>query len=149
MNALTPELVREVTAKVLEDAAFIFSEPAEGGARLTEGLEARLQFSGERSGTARLRCSPGFATELAAGLLGVEPDDAEADADQRAALGELLNMIAGLLGAELFGTELITHLGIPVVTPAFGPDGNPTCGVALTVGDAGQRLEVDLELAGA
>jgi chemotaxis protein CheY-P-specific phosphatase CheC len=113
---LTPDALGAVAARVLEDAAFLFVEAAgdDGGASGPR-VVAAMDFGGPAPGQLHLAVPPDLAAELAANLLGVEPDDPEAADRGEAAVGELLNMIGGVLTAETFGTDVVCPLGIPVV----------------------------------
>lgn len=147
MSPLTdPDVLRDTTAEILEDAAFFVAAPASEADPLPDGaLEASLDFHGQSAGTLRLRTTPAFGLELAANLLGIEADDPEAEAQAPAALGELVNIVTGALVAQWFGVEHICQLGIPRLG-ATAAAGAPALRLALLVDDA-HRLDVDLFVA--
>ncbi len=111
------EVLGEVVGRVLEEAAFVFTEAVDEAPPF-EGpvIEARLRYGDEGEGEIRLAAEPRFAATLAANLLGSEPDDPEAAERAMDAVGELLNMVSGVLVAELHGPEAPTALGVPSVT---------------------------------
>jgi len=77
-----------------------------------------LDFSGPRQGRITVRCGNALASALAANLLGVSPDDAEAGAKAGDALGEVLNVLCGNLVTRVFGSQQTVHLSVPTVLPA-------------------------------
>jgi len=105
--------------KVLEDAAFMFTELAEdtpeestwdGGV-----VQAWLPFTGPVSGRFMLVSSLALTATLAADLLGLEPGDVEALEKAEDALGEMLNMMAGLTLEKLLSPLGCWELGVPEV----------------------------------
>ena len=108
--------VGAVIARVLEDAAFIFTDELEpethpSAAWTADGVS--LTFSGERSGSFRLWADEGFVSLLAENMLGIVPDDPTAQEKKADAFKELVNIIAGNSLTELFGTTAVFELGIP------------------------------------
>ncbi len=118
MSNLNRETLAEVASGTLEEAAFIFTEPGEPTPDWdTETAIVKISFEGTERGTLWLVSSARFAVELAANLLGLEPDDPDAIERGTGALGEMLNMICGALMEAAFGTGVICNLGIPTPTP--------------------------------
>ncbi|MEZ5063427.1 MAG: hypothetical protein R3B81_01780 [bacterium] len=112
------DVLLATTARVLEEAAFIFSEPASPASPPTGSVvEATMTFAVTdqpgHHGSLMLSASPGFGTALAANLLGVEPDDPDVTARGAEALCELLNIVAGCLMEEWFPDAPGCRLGIP------------------------------------
>ena len=113
---LSPALLAQSLARTLEEAAFVFAEstddppPFEG-----DVIEARLAYSGGHTGELVLASPRDLAATLAANLLGEDEGGASVTGDDLDALGELLNMLAGALVAELFGPEAGCKLGLPHV----------------------------------
>ncbi len=106
-----------IVADVLGDMAFLVSddEPAE----VPPGsvwLECTITYRGPMSGTLRCWCTRDFAHQLAANLLGLDPDDDEAVAGTTDALCEFMNVTCGQLVTALHGTEPVFDLSIPTVT---------------------------------
>lgn len=116
MAELTAELLTQVLAHTLEEAAFVFAEPTDQPPPHEEPLiEARLKYHGEHEAELVLATSGRFAATIAANLLGEDEGGADVIGDDHDALGELLNMIAGALVAELFGPDSRCRLGLPAV----------------------------------
>ena len=108
----------ETTARVLEEAAFVFTEPADDGAfPAGDVIRTELEFHGPEpdGGSGRLVFAAGsaFGVDLAANLLGIEPDDPDAVDKCPDGLKELLNMIGGVLMSVWYGSDAICRLGIP------------------------------------
>ncbi len=117
-NKHKQDVLRRTVMDTLEDAAFIFTEPADDAPpEWTEDtiLRAELPFSGEAAGSLIIGSSSEPTVELAANLLGIEPDDEDAQAMRADALGEILNIIGGIIIEAWFGTEADVQLGVPDV----------------------------------
>lgn len=112
---LSTHLLGDVLGRVLEEAAFVFTEP--GAQSSPEGplLQAQLRYVGRHAGELCLVANERFAGAMAASILGEEEGGAELTGDDRDALGEVLNMVAGVLAVELFGPDSRCALGLPVV----------------------------------
>ncbi len=120
MNAVdVSKILTRVAAGVLEEAAFIFTEPADEFPEWDAPVcRTEIEFSGPRAGRLVLSATRAFCGELAANLLGLEPGDPDAERLGESALGEILNIITGSLTAELFGTQALCHLGLPAFSIA-------------------------------
>lgn len=105
----------EGLAQVLEDAAFLFTEPMPEplpAARWpSEVVTARLRFVGPVCGTMALRAPLSLCSVAAEDMTG---QDADAGAGAEV-LGELLNMAAGVTLAGVFGPDDAWELGVPEV----------------------------------
>ncbi len=115
---ISSDSLAQVTGQILEEAAFIFTESVETPPpEQQEWIEARLSFSTAEdagaNGWLMLAASPSFGQQLAANLLGIEPEDADASESCQAALKEIINIIGGALVAEWFGEDVTCNLGIP------------------------------------
>ncbi len=111
---ISPELLAAVLSRTLEEAAFAFLEPAEAPCNSSvRVIEATLEISGERRAELRLAVPEVFAATLAANMLGEEEGGEDVTGDDEDAIGELLNMIAGAVAAEVFGRNARCALGIP------------------------------------
>ncbi len=149
MNALpTPELLTDVLGQVLQDAAFMFAEPAdEPEAWDGPVLAATLAFEATVGGSLRLVAGERACLELAANMLGVDPADPEAAENGAAALGELCNVVGGAFVTRFFGTQVPSALGLPMTeVGAAARHPRRTCAatVRLESGDP-VVLELDLE----
>jgi len=141
---MSPDRLAELVAETLEEAAFVFAEPADPPPPFHgDVLEARLRFAGPSRGELALRASAGFAEGLAANLLGMEPSDPEIGTRSRDALGEIVNMLAGAVVLELFGPAAQTSIGVPAVRGAAGAA--PGSCLAHLATEEGERLDVWLQ----
>jgi hypothetical protein len=116
---ISSDSLAHVTGQILEEAAFIFTEPAETPPPVgQEWIEARMSFSTPDvpDGWLMLAASPSFGQLLAANLLGLEPEDEEASECCKSALAEIINIVGGALVAEWFGEDMSCSLGIPETT---------------------------------
>jgi hypothetical protein len=140
------ESTGRVASRMFEETAFIFTEPWEDAPMLeSEVVSASIDFQGPHSGTVAMAADSSFCTTLAANFLGLEPDDPEAIRNGNAALGELLNIIAGALMEEWFGTETVCHIGIPLVRNERHDDFIASCQSAPPMifrDDEGRRIDL-------
>jgi CheY-specific phosphatase CheX len=103
---------------ILEEAAFLFCEPLDDPKTLPVAPEvfvAALDFRGAFAGNILLSAPSDVTLELAANLLGLEPDSPEVGGKGADALGEMLNIIGGALLKEWFGASSDFEMGIPEV----------------------------------
>jgi CheY-specific phosphatase CheX len=110
-----PELAA-IVAEVLGDLAFLIADtapPAETTG--TIWLQGDVRYDGAESGRLTCWCTRQFAIQLAANLLGTDPDDAEALTDAEDALQELLNVLCGNLVTAWYGDTAVFNLSIPSV----------------------------------
>jgi chemotaxis protein CheY-P-specific phosphatase CheC len=122
LHQLTDIQLAEVVARMLEEAAFIFAEPATGVSLPEELVTSELSFDGPMSGLLLLAGTPDLAIELAANMLGLEANDAETQQRSEDAIGEMLNIISGALLEGWFGSEAVCVLGSPSVARVFRAD---------------------------
>lgn len=114
------EILNETFCKVVEQAAFMFAEPAEAVALPAAAgpcLAVEMEFFGGFSGGLRMAASSRFCVEMAANVLGMEPDDPESEAHGIDMLKELLNVVCGNVLTEIAGAEAIFTLSIPQAAP--------------------------------
>ncbi len=98
--------------------AFIFvNDPDEDTPTPKYTLQSSIQYSGPNKGRLVLRCDGRFAATLAANLLGVDPQDSEAEKGRLDALRELMNVFCGNFVTEAYGTDGLYELSIPEVIP--------------------------------
>ena len=111
------EIAEQTITRVLEGAAFIFTDPlAESDIPLLQTWEAdgvSLKFKGKPTGMMHLWVSEGFACSIAANMLGIDMESEIAKEKGLDALKELLNMIVGNLMTAAFGEEPVFELGLP------------------------------------
>jgi CheY-specific phosphatase CheX len=116
MNA-TPELVREVFARVLERQVFLFAEELAiedippGG----EWVEARMAFNGPFEGSLSLAMPKEVELEIAANFLGKEAGDPDVAKFAQDSLKEILNVVCGHMLTALAGEDPVFDLSIPKV----------------------------------
>ena len=117
------EVLEQVFGKVLEEVAFMFADaadPEELPDEFPEALEATMTFVGMMQGAVGVVVSPEMCLEVAANMLGVDPDDEEAMDKGRDALKELLNITCGHLLTSIAGDEPVFDLTVPEVTELDG-----------------------------
>lgn len=148
-----PDVLGDTAVRVLEDAAYVFTErlPADEPNPLRDErriVSAQLDIG---SGKARvsLACSLCFAGTVAADLLGSESNAPMPTRKCIDAIGELLNMLGGMLHKQWFGTsDLEGLLGLPVVSLVSYHEHSLRCGEAplreLLRTEDGDTLEVSL-----
>ncbi len=112
-----------VAPRILEEVAFLFSEPVDPSSVPGEPWDAagaELRWNGPSTGVMRLWVDPGLLPVLAANMLGIEEDDPICGAKGFDALKETLNMIVGNCLTEAWGPGPVFHLEIPrMVDMAF------------------------------
>lgn len=113
MSTERHELLARLSSSVLADCAFLLTEPAEPNAALEDDLvHAVIEVSGEQRACLTLCLPWSLAVLVAADLLGVAPDDPEAEADARDAVAELANVLVGSLLDRLC-PGLRCEIGLP------------------------------------
>ena len=111
---LEPSLLFETLSEVLEDAAFIFTESADETLPWNNSiLMSSIPYEGQEHGTLSLAVDTMMARLFAANLLGIEPDDDDADRKAGEAVSEILNIVCGVLLERWLGTRNHCRLGIP------------------------------------
>jgi CheY-specific phosphatase CheX len=116
MNQLKPATLATIFSEVLANLAFMFTEeeptePAAAG----RWLEASISYHGAIDGTLRLRCTTDFTVLLAANLLGIDPQDDDAQTEALDAVKELMNVLCGQFVTAVHGEEHVFNLSIPKV----------------------------------
>jgi hypothetical protein len=105
-----------IVTEVLGDLAFMVGDDAP--AALPPGavwLQCEIQYEGPVGGTLCCWCTRDFAIQLAANLLGIEPDEGDAQVGAADAVRELLNVLCGQLVTAWYGQTAIFNLSIPTV----------------------------------
>lgn len=132
----------EMIGDALERTAFVLCEPVENDEPALDELAA-VEFTGVRAGIVILAASRGFCAELAAGLLGAEPDEVT-ERDGREALAELANMAAGSVVAALGGERDRIRLTLPRPASRDEFDAALGRGVTATLDSVGEPLRIVL-----
>jgi hypothetical protein len=138
--------VRDLEAtsqKILEETAFVWTDlatlPVDWG---SEALAARLEFSGPGRGWVELVTTQRLARTIAANMLGLDDGEVEPGAPEQAA-GELLNILAGALVVQVFGSQEVCSLGIPEVRRVAAPAPPPGATTATTLlSEEGEPFEL-------
>lgn len=145
---MSADLLQEVAGQILEDAAFIFTEPNE---EIEWGdsdtiLSATVPYSCDIAGDIIVSASGAFARSLAANLLGLDPDDEGIEGQEGDALGEFVNIFGGALLARWFGAEQKYEMGIPKVESTAASEQNKRISDAkwwtALVGDDEFRIDI-------
>lgn len=121
----TNDVISGVFCQIIEDLAFMFGDHAERDEVQAEGeafMAASIEFRGHKQGKLCLQTTHQLATELAANVLGIEPDDDDAIDQACDALGELLNVVLGRLLTELEGDAPVFDLSAPQVDASITRD---------------------------
>lgn len=112
---VSASLLRKVVERTLLESAFMMTSAGAPGGD-PPALRVRIDYAGPEPGELDVACDAAFARALAANLLGLEPDDADVDEAAPAALGELSNILAGLL-VHLAWPDAGCRLGLPRPVP--------------------------------
>lgn len=144
-STITIEQLNETISSALERSAFVFAEPADAAdvAVLPAPLGyARIKTTGSVSGELHLSASEGFLRELAASLLGVEPEEVDPAAHGADALKEMANMIAGSVVLCCDGENRAYHLGLPELSDRARFEAAMRTGLSTTMVTNGEPLQV-------
>ncbi|MCA9003346.1 MAG: hypothetical protein KDB61_15590 [Planctomycetes bacterium] len=124
MTDFDADRLQDLTQDILGKMAFMFVEPAMDELDFGGSLRACVDFKGP-DGTDRLvlEGSAGFLTELASGLLGLEPDEVDKNVEGLHSLKEIANVLAGEIIRECGGEHAHFTLGIPYALEDTGTEG--------------------------
>jgi hypothetical protein len=106
-----------VAPRILEEAAFLFSEPLDEAGIPPEAWDpigVELRWNGPSTGIMRLWADPSLLAVLAANMLGTDEDDPVSQAKGLDALKESLNMIVGNCLTEAWGPGPVFLLDVPL-----------------------------------
>ncbi len=118
MDAERIELIENVFCDVFENLAFMFGEPISKDVFEANGNEhthAHISFEGARTGDVVLIVPDDMCPEIAANVLGVDPDDEQVDELAGDALKEMINIICGRLLTDLESKDLVFDLSVPEI----------------------------------
>ena len=106
-----------IVGNVLGDMAFLVSDD-DGAACDHDGtwLTGAIRYRGPMNGRIKCWFTAQLAAELAANLLGLEPNSAQAQQDAGDAVGEFMNVLCGQLVTTWFDRSAIFDLSIPEVS---------------------------------
>jgi Chemotaxis phosphatase CheX len=116
MNTLH-ETATQTISRILGEAAFIFTDTLDPGAKPADASwdadGVSLRFFGSPGGQLRMWVGKGFACYAAANMLGLDADSDDARRKGMDALKELLNMIVGNFITAAYGDKPVFELGLP------------------------------------
>jgi len=119
LNEEQLEIVSEVFCDVIEKMAFMFGENVAATDLPMSSQRyflAQMSFDGEREGVLCMAVPVEMCIEVAANVLGVDPDDDFAQDESCDALKEVLNVTCGNLLTALAGEEPVFNLHPPEVS---------------------------------
>ena len=105
---------------VVEKLTFMFGEVVpkeEVDSPETPFTLAAMSFTGAVVGTLEVAVPTEITAEIAANILGLEPEDIESEAMMNDALGEMLNVVCGHVIMTLAGTDANFVLNSPQTSP--------------------------------
>ena len=116
MKTTHEQAVDQVCCETLEKVCFLFAEPVERDGLANEPEEAGqadIAFTGAFGGALTMAAPHALCSEIAANMLGVEPDEVESRDQCADALKEALNIICGQLLTAIAGEEPVFELSVP------------------------------------
>lgn len=145
MTSLEPTAIAELAVEALERIAFILAAPLEFDDELRGGFEpavaSAIRYAGLGEGQVILLADANFSAELAAGFLGLEPEEVEVLSNGRDAVSELTNIIGGSVVLALGGDTHEYQYGLP---EEFDVEMWPSCAedasVAVLEGELGRLV---------
>lgn len=118
MPEYSQDTVNATFLDVVEQLTFMFGDPEDKNTLDTEAVEftrGRMSFVGDLAGTLTLAVPSAITVDIAANILGLEPEDLADDAVLDDALGEMLNVVCGHVIMALIGTDADFKLQSPEV----------------------------------
>jgi hypothetical protein len=116
MSAEHKEEAGQALCDTLSKLAFMFADPQDEDAPPSEpkrALKVAVEFSGAKKGVLELMIPEPLCPEIAAGMLGCDPDDEQAVSASTDSLKELLNVVCGQLLPNIYGNDKLFDLGAP------------------------------------
>jgi len=104
-------------SEVAEQLTFMFGEVVpKDEANTPDKLftKARMTFTGDLAGTLSLAVPSDTTAEIAANILGLEPEDIETESMMNDALAEMLNVVCGHVIMSMVGKDANFKLATPV-----------------------------------
>jgi hypothetical protein len=130
--------LREIFSDTLANLAFMFVDDEQVDPDPHEDwFQTTIRYKGPGSGQLGLICPRSFTTALAANLLGVNPEDRQANSKAIDAVKELMNILCGQLVTQVYGSDVLFNLSIPRCRlldepPCLhGPDDGNACTVSI------------------
>ncbi len=117
MQTSTQEQLNRTFLEVVEQLTFMFGEP-EGKDQLeVDGIDfmtAAMSFQGDLNGELTIAVPDNITGEIAANILGLEPEDVQSEEMRCDALAEMLNVVCGHVIMAMAGTDANFKLNAPV-----------------------------------
>lgn len=144
MSNVDARVLGELVRSALEQTAFVFAEAVEADASSAGpgDICAEIGFTGSRRGIVRICASAGFARQVAAGFLSLQPDEVDAKVHGSDAIGEMANIIAGLVIRTIGGEDVPISLGLPARMSTGAAAPAPSGAVCCEIESEGERLRV-------
>jgi hypothetical protein len=148
-DVLDNERLALLSSTLLADAAFVFAEPSAAFTPKNATLPvARIALICSSPLELLVVAEAELAQALAANLLGIEEDSAEAKSSAGPALGEWANMLAGSLAGEHMVDSAPARIGIPSISTASVADAGSLLAKAIRranlVTETGQHMVIAL-----
>lgn len=105
---------------IVEQLTFMFGEPTPKEELDAEGisfLTAAMKFTGDMTGELALAVPMEITAEIAANILGLEPEDVDSEEMRRDAVAEMLNVVCGHVIMDMVGKEANFKLEAPQTGP--------------------------------
>ncbi len=115
------EALSSTFLEIVEQLTFMFGEPADKQDMEVEDVDfttASMSFTGDLPGSLTVVVDSSILLDIAANILGIEPEDVAPDTMMPDALGEMLNVICGHVIMALAGTDANFKLGPPTIGKA-------------------------------
>lgn len=125
-------------AEALEHMCFIISDPVEAHALPGTDNHSTVSVGDDiHMWDLSVSASAGILTEIASGLMGIEPDEVDVEEHLPATVQELANIFSGIVIEMLGGEEHPYHPGIPEVAKSAPDSARAQAVVALdAMGDS-------------
>jgi CheY-specific phosphatase CheX len=117
MQTSTQAQLSSTFLEVVEQLTFMFGEEIpkdELGAEGKEFVSAAMKFKGDMVGELTVAVPMDITVEIAANILGLEPEEVEPEYMRRDALAEMLNVVCGHVIMALVGADANFKLDAPV-----------------------------------
>ncbi len=115
------EALSSTFLEIVEQLTFMFGEPADKQDMEVEDVDfttASMSFTGDLPGSLTVVVDSSILLDIAANILGIDPEDVAPDTMMPDALGEMLNVICGHVIMALAGTGANFKLGPPAIGTA-------------------------------
>lgn len=112
------EMLTKVLCDVLENFAFMFGDLVDEVPEYPgDVLRATMRFIGPFQGGLSLAVPREICPQIAANVIGLEPDDEKVNTHAEDAIKELLNVTCGQVLTTMAGVEPVFDLTVPVIDP--------------------------------